>query len=170
MDFKQGSIPQKKKTFKVGKVSVHIKTTSTLLNPDEAWKPYKLENYTGTWTATPISHVLDTAVADFKHIEPRLSKNDKRWARFVQNTGGKTLVIFKAEKEVHGNCVVVAKPHNIYLYFSTGDSISITVEHESGFKASESASLTGDPKITIRQLINKITAVMESGVEFPSEY
>ena len=164
-----GGTPRKKKNFKVGKVSVHIETTSTLLNPNEAWKPYKLENYTGTWTGTPISHVLDMAVADFKHIEPRLSERDNRWARFAQKAGGKTLVIFKAEKEVRGNCVIAAKPHNIYLYFSTGDSISITVEHERGFKASESASLTGDPKIAIRSLIDKIAAVMESGVEFPSE-
>lgn len=165
----EGTIPHRKKEFKVGKVSVHIETTATLLNPSEALKPYKLENYTGTWTGTPITHFLDMAVAQFKDIKPRLSETDKRWARFTQKAGGKTLVIFKTEKDVRGNCVISAMPYSVFLYFSTGNHVSITVEHKQGYKATDDILLTGDPSIAIRLLKDKINTVMESGVEFPSE-
>lgn len=163
-----GKEPRRKKRFKVGKILVHVETLSTLLNPDEAWKPYKLENYTGTWSGTPITHTLDTAVAQFKSIAPRLSQTDKRWARFTQRAGGETLAIFKTDKHVRGDCVISAKPYSIHLCFSD-DSVSLTIEHERGYKATDDMPLTGDPKLAIRLLIDKIVAVMESGVEFPSE-
>ena len=167
-EIEAGKVPRKKKEFKIGKVSIHIETTATLLNPGEAWKPYK-ESDTDARTGTSITKILDMAVARFKDIKPRLSETDKRWARFVQKAGGEMLVIFKAEKDVRGNCVISAAPYTVYLYFSTGDHVSITIRHEWGYAATDEIPLSGDPSIAIRLLKDKINVVMKSGVEFPSE-
>ena len=78
-------------------------------------------------------------------------------------------MIFKMDKHVRGDCVITAKPYSVHLCFSTGEPISLIVEHERGYKAADDIPLKGDPKLAIRFLIDKIVTVMKSGVEFPSE-
>ena len=184
---KLGKTSEKKKRFKIRGVSVYIETTATLLNPEEAWEPYQekhtgatllnpeeawepyQEKHTGAWTGTPITHRLNVAIARFKHIEPKLSKTDKTWASFVRRAGGKTLIILKSEKQACGSCAIAIESYSAILRFSTYGKVSIEVEHKKGYKAVDHLSLAGSPKIAITKLMNKIAAVIESGVEFPCE-